>query len=173
MFKKHCNTTITTSILQKKKKQKPEAQRQEMTPKIMKTLRDDREQDSNSSSMTLNSVIFLKVKPFFIFQHEILDSWTLSFIHSFFPLSSQETGVPWWPRGQGSRIYHCHWCDKGLIPSLGTSTCHGYIQKKRKKYLFNIYMLHTVLFSKKQKAYTLPALGSRECILQSGIKINL
>lgn len=74
MFKKHCNTTITTSILQKKKKQKPEAQRQEMTPKIMKTLRDDREQDSNSSSMTLNSVIFLKVKPFFIFKHEILDS---------------------------------------------------------------------------------------------------
>lgn len=151
MFKKHCNTTITTSILQKKKKQKPEAQRQEMTPKIMKTLRDDREQDSNSSSMTLNSVIFLKVKPFFIFQHEILDSWTLSFIHSFFPLSSQETGVPWWPRGQGSiavtdvtRVWSLPW---ELPLAMGTS-------KKKERNIYSTSICCTLFSSRRNKKHT-------------------
>ena len=41
--------------------------------------------------------------------------------------------VPQWPTGLSIR--HCHCCDKGLIPSPGTSARHGHRPKKKKKYM--------------------------------------
>ena len=44
-------------------------------------------------------------------------------------------GVPWWPIGL--RIQHFHCCGTGLIPGLGTSTCHRHSiaggEKKKEK----------------------------------------
>ena len=45
-------------------------------------------------------------------------------------------GVPWWL--SGLRTWLCHYCDSGycccvgLIPGMGTSTCHWHSQKKKK-----------------------------------------
>ena len=43
-------------------------------------------------------------------------------------------GVPWWLNRLRMGHCHCHgsdyYCEAGLIPSLGTSSCHGHRQKK-------------------------------------------
>ena len=57
-------------------------------------------------------------------------------------------GIPWWHSGLRIQPCHCcssyHCCGTGLIPSLGTSTCHRCSQKKKKK--MNI----TMVISEKQ-----------------------
>ena len=47
-----------------------------------------------------------------------------------FPLLAKKhtAGVLWWPSSY--RIWCCHCRGAGLIPGPGTSTCHGYSQKK-------------------------------------------
>ena len=50
-------------------------------------------------------------------------------------------GIPWWHSGLRIQPCHCcssyHCCGTGLIPSLGTSTCHRCSQKKKKKDEYN------------------------------------
>ena len=46
-------------------------------------------------------------------------------------------GVLLWHSGLRVWHYYCsssgHCCDVGLIPGLGTSTCHGHSQKKKER----------------------------------------
>ena len=48
---------------------------------------------------------------------------------SAFPHKIGNKGAPQWP--SRLRIQHCHYCDAGLIPGLGTSICCGCGQKKK------------------------------------------
>ena len=51
-------------------------------------------------------------------------------------------GVPWWCCGLSIQCCHCsgsiYCCGAGLIPGLGTSTCHGLGQKKKNQSLKSV-----------------------------------
>ena len=59
---------------------------------------------------------------------QILMLWSWFVFNSESVKRKEILGVPWWPSSWG---FGC--CDSGLIPGLGTSTCHEYVQKKKKK----------------------------------------
>ena len=72
-----------------------------------------------------------------------LTCWATTGTPSCFFKKENPWGVPWWL--SGLRIRYCHCCGTGLIPGLGTSTCHK-CSKKRKKRKKNPMVIIDPLF---------------------------